>query len=91
MTLPQPAPLVLRGRTFDAARPAVMGIINRTPDSFYAPARFGDLTAALARADEMVAQGVGFIDVGGVRAGQEGDWVDVDLRQNLSTNAKSSW
>lgn len=74
--IPQPATLVLRNRRFDAANPAVMGIINRTPDSFYAPARFGDLTQALARADEMVEQGVGFIDVGGVRAGQEGDWVD---------------
>ena len=74
--LPQPATLTLRDRHFTAANPAVMGIINLTPDSFYAPARFGDLDAALARADEMVQQGVGFIDVGGVRAGQEGEWVD---------------
>ena len=47
MTLPQPAPLVLRGRRFDAARPAVMGIINRTPDSFYPPARHLELDDAL--------------------------------------------
>lgn len=76
MTRPQPAPLVLRGLLFDAGRPAVMGIINRTPDSFYASARYLDDDAALARAVEMVAEGVDLIDVGGVRAGQEGEWID---------------
>ena len=76
MTLPQPAPLVLRGLRFDASRPAVMGIINRTPDSFYASARYLDDDAALARAVQMVDEGVDLIDVGGVRAGQEGEWID---------------
>ncbi|SDL08312.1 dihydropteroate synthase [Tessaracoccus oleiagri] len=70
------APLVLGGRTFDARRPAVMGIINRTPDSFFSAARFASLDAALARAREMVTEGIDLIDVGGVRAGQEGGWVD---------------
>ena len=76
MNTAQPAPLVLRDQRFDAARPAVMGIINRTSDSFYAPARLTDLDQALALADRMVADGVDIIDIGGVRAGQEGDWVD---------------
>lgn len=77
MTLPQPAPLILRGRRFDAARPAVMGIINRTPDSFFAAARYPDDDAALDRAAQMIDEGVDLIDIGGVRAGQEGEWVDV--------------
>jgi dihydropteroate synthase len=71
-----PAPLILRGQTFDAARPAVMGIINRTSDSFYAPARYEDAAGVVARASAMVAEGVSIVDVGGVRAGQEGEWVD---------------
>lgn len=75
MTLPRSAPLVLRGRRFDAASPAVMGIINRTPDSFYAPARHIELDDALSRAASMIAEGVDIIDVGGVRAGQEGEWI----------------
>ncbi len=75
MDLAQPAPLVLRGQRFDASRPAVMGIINRTPDSFYAPARHVDLRDALGRAARMLDEGVDIIDVGGVRAGQEGEWV----------------
>lgn len=53
-----------------------MGIINRTPDSFYAPARHVELDAALDRAAVMIGEGVDIIDVGGVRAGQEGEWVD---------------
>ena len=76
MTHISPAPLILRGQTFDAARPAVMGIINRTSDSFYAPARYEDAAGVVARASAMVAEGVSIVDVGGVRAGQEGEWVD---------------
>ena len=71
-----PAALVLRGQRFDAARPAVMGIMNRTPDSFYAPARFTELETALAALDRLVADGADLVDVGGVRAGQQGDWVE---------------
>ncbi|GAA4901349.1 dihydropteroate synthase [Tessaracoccus lubricantis] len=73
--LTTPAPLVLGGRRFDASRPAVMGIINRNSDSFYSPARYADATAAVERARQMIDEGVDIIDIGGVRAGQEGDWV----------------
>lgn len=71
-----PAPLVLRGRRFDAAAPAVMGIVNRTPDSFYAAARY-DVADGLAAVATMLSQGADLIDVGGVRAGQEGGEVSV--------------
>ncbi|MBK8461320.1 MAG: dihydropteroate synthase [Micropruina sp.] len=74
--LAEATPLVLNGRRFDSARPAVMGIINRTPDSFYASARFEDLPSALARLDDLVEAGADLIDIGGVRAGQLGDWVE---------------
>lgn len=74
--LATPSPFVLRGRTFDAAHPAVMGIVNRTPDSFYPSARFGDLEGAFRHLDRLVAEGVDIVDIGGVRAGQEGDWVE---------------
>lgn len=76
MTRRIPAPLILRGRRFDAAAPAIMGIINRTPDSFYAPARHADVASVVARAGAMVREGVSIVDVGGVRAGQEGEWID---------------
>ncbi len=73
---PAPAPLVLRGRRFDGAAPAVMGIINRTPDSFYAAARY-DMTSGVAAVARMLDEGADLIDVGGVRAGQEGGEVSV--------------
>lgn len=54
-----------------------MGIINRTPDSFYAAARY-DVAAGVAAAEQMLADGADLIDVGGVRAGQEGEQVSVE-------------
>ncbi len=49
--------------------PAVMAIVNRTPDSFYdRGATFAD-EAALRRCDEVIAQGATIVDIGGVKAG----------------------
>lgn len=76
--LVQPTPLTLGGRTFSAENPGVMGIVNRTPDSFYSSARYPSLEAGLAAIDTMVADGADIVDVGGVRAGQQGNWVEAD-------------
>lgn len=73
---PACAPLVVRGRTFDAAHPAVMAIVNRTPDSFWSGNRHADEDSALRALDAAVAAGADIVDIGGVRAGQEGPWVD---------------
>ncbi len=70
-------PLRLRDKQFDAASPAVMAIVNRTPDSFWEGNRHSGFEAAMAALDDAVAAGADIVDVGGVRAGQEGDWVDV--------------
>ena len=77
IVLSEPASLVLRGQTFDASRPAVMAIVNRTPDSFFAGNRHADLDSALRALDSAVALGADIVDVGGVRAGSEGDPVGV--------------
>lgn len=75
LSLPSAPPLVLRGRTFDPSRPAVMAIINRTSDSFWAGNRHAALDDALIALHEAVALGADIVDVGGVRAGQEGEHV----------------
>lgn len=69
------ADLVLRGRRFGPDHPVVMAVVNRTPDSFYAAARYTDAgaDAAVARAE---AEGADLVDLGGVRAGR-GPTVDV--------------
>jgi len=70
-------PLRLRDKVFDAAHPAVMAIVNRTPDSFWAGNRHADLEDAMKAVDQAIADGADIVDVGGVRAGQEGESVDV--------------
>lgn len=73
-----PAPLVLRGRRFDSARPAVMAIVNRTTDSFFAANRHHDDESAFAAVESALTQGADIVDVGGVRAGQEGAAVSTE-------------
>ncbi len=46
-----------------------MGILNRTPDSFFDQGDYWDFDAFLAKADRLVADGADFLDVGGVKAG----------------------
>jgi dihydropteroate synthase len=62
--------LTLGDVAFDVThRALVMGILNRTPDSFYEPAATFDWDALFARADVLVADGADLLDVGGVKAG----------------------
>ncbi|KNX39384.1 dihydropteroate synthase [Luteipulveratus halotolerans] len=76
MQPPRTPALVLRGHRFDASRPAVMAIVNRTRDSFWSGNRHADLDSARRALDDAVAHGADIVDVGGVRAGQEGERVD---------------
>ena len=46
-----------------------MGILNRTPDSFYDRGTYWDLDAFYRRAAVLVADGADLLDVGGVKAG----------------------
>jgi len=46
-----------------------MGILNRTPDSFYDKGTYFEFDAFLRQADKLVADGADFLDVGGVKAG----------------------
>lgn len=54
-----------RGQLLDLRRPHIMGILNATPDSFFAGSRAQALDAALRRAEQMVAEGADILDVGG--------------------------
>jgi dihydropteroate synthase len=62
--------LVIGSREYDlATRSLVMGILNRTPDSFFDRGEFFALDATLHRAEQLVAEGADILDVGGVKAG----------------------
>lgn len=57
-------------RTYDLTTTFfIMGILNRTPDSFYDKGRYFDLDSFLARAEYYVKTGADILDVGGVKAG----------------------
>jgi dihydropteroate synthase len=62
--------LALGPRTYDlTTRALVMGILNRTPDSFYDRGAYWDMDAFYRRAERLVADGADLLDVGGVKAG----------------------
>ncbi|UFH53423.1 dihydropteroate synthase [Spirosoma sp. KNUC1025] len=58
-----------RGRLVDLTTPAVMGILNVTPDSFFAGSRLSGqqsvAEAAVEIAQKMLADGATFLDIGG--------------------------
>src|SRR6202020_1442647 len=57
-------------RTYDlTTRSLVMGILNRTPDSFYDRGEYWNLDTFFSRADQLVSDGADLLDVGGVKAG----------------------
>ena len=67
-----------RQRTIDLTRPAVMGVLNVTPDSFSDGGRFTDLESAVERARCMVEEGVCIIDVGGESTRPRSPGVDAE-------------
>lgn len=56
--------LNIRGQLFSLERPVVMGILNATPDSFYAGSRTETERDIAQRATQIVEEGGSFIDVG---------------------------
>ncbi|MGB5756005.1 MAG: dihydropteroate synthase [Acidimicrobiales bacterium] len=73
--------LDLGAHRFDITyRALVMGILNRTPDSFFDAGQYWDFDDFLSKAEKLVDDGVDFLDVGGVKAGP-GD--EVDLQEEL--------
>ncbi|MEN9686343.1 MAG: dihydropteroate synthase [Bacteroidota bacterium] len=62
-----------RGKLLLIDKPVVMGIINVTPDSFFAGSRQENLQALLTGAEKMIRDGALFLDIGGqsTRPGSE--------------------
>jgi dihydropteroate synthase len=55
-------------RWFGPGRPAVMAIVNRTPDSFYDRGATFAWDAAMDRVHQVVGEGADILDIGGVKA-----------------------
>ena len=56
--------ITAQGRLVTYDRPAVMGILNVTPDSFYDGGRHNDPTALVDHARWLLAEGADIIDIG---------------------------
>lgn len=72
-----------KGRLLRINQPIVMGIINTTPDSFYAGSRQQGIEAALQQASRMIEEGATVLDIGGqsTRPGSERIIVEEELQR----------
>ncbi len=61
--------LRLRDREWPPGSFGIMAVINRTPDSFFDHGSAYEFGAAMAAADQAVADGADILDIGGVKAG----------------------
>ncbi len=56
--------LCCRGKIINLSAPLVMGILNITPDSFFDGGKYGVIPDILSRAEQMLKEGAGIIDLG---------------------------
>jgi dihydropteroate synthase len=65
MMLSKPKYINIKGQLIDLEVPRVMGILNITPDSFYAGSRYKDEKEIIGAAQSMLEEGADFLDIGG--------------------------
>lgn len=76
--------LRLGTRAFPAGYPLIMGIVNRTPDSFFRPGSTWDEGAAMDHVHQVIAEGADIVDVGGIPAAPG---ADVDVAEEIRRTA----
>ena len=76
---------IARGTLDLSGRTLVMGTLNVTPDSFSDGGQFSSIELALARAEEMIAEGADILDIGGesTRPGAEAVSAEEEIRRVL--------
>ena len=74
---PAQTTLTLSGKLLTLERPVVMGIVNVTPDSFFAGSRIAGETALRTRFDQLVSEGAAIADLGAYSSRPGADEVSV--------------
>lgn len=74
--------LNLRGKLYSLCEPKIMGILNVTPDSFYAESRTSDEEHIAARVQQLMDDGADMIDIGGYSARPGADDVSPEEEMN---------
>ena len=75
--------LNFRGKLMNLVDPKIMGIVNVTPDSFYAGSRRPSKNEAIAQVDKILNEGADIVDIGGYssRPGAEDISENEELRR----------
>ena len=71
----------INGRLMDLSAPCVMGILNVTPDSFYSGSRMQTKKEIACRAEQILKDGAGIIDIGAYSS--RPDAADVSVREEM--------
>ena len=74
--------LNLRGKLYSLCEPKIMGILNVTPDSFYAESRTSDEEHIAARVQQLMDDGADMIDFGGYSSRPGADDVSPEEEMN---------
>ncbi len=73
-----PFSLNIKGSVWTFSQPLIMGILNVTPDSFYAGSHTTEESAIRERAAKMLEEGANIIDIGGYSSRPNADEVPVE-------------
>ena len=74
--------LNLRGKLYSLCEPKIMGILNVTPDSFYAESRTSNEEHIAARVQQLMDDGADMIDIGGYSSRPGADDVSHEEEMN---------
>ena len=82
-----PFTVTVRGRLVTFSRPAVMGILNITPDSFYDGSRHSTPEAMLSHAHWLLDEGADIIDIGAASSRPGAQLLPPDIEAEKLANA----
>ncbi|MBO5742644.1 MAG: dihydropteroate synthase [Bacteroidaceae bacterium] len=76
----------VNGRLMDLSEPQVMGILNVTPDSFYAGSRAETEQDIIRRLHQIVDEGASIVDIGGYSSRPDAEHISAEEEMNRLRN-----
>src|SRR5690554_3189466 len=68
----------LKGKLYDLRTPLIMGVVNITPDSFFALSRYKSDLQLLQKIESFLSEGATIIDIGGYSTRPSADLISVE-------------
>ena len=85
-TMKTPLYINVNGRLMDLSEPQVMGILNVTPDSFYAGSRSETEKDIVQRLHQIIDEGASIIDIGGYSSRPNAEHISVEEEMSRLRN-----